>query len=108
MLRWVDFSPTLEDLMPELADHIDGIGWVNAAGETGCNAVEPRPFDLQWARNIRRLCEERGIPFYLSQTGGRKRYPERLLDGVTYNGIPPLSMTGQESARIQTGAVSLN
>ena len=108
MLRWVDFSPTLEDLMPELADHIDGIGWVNAAGETGCNAVEPRPFDLQWARNIRRLCEEREIPFYLSQTGGRKRYPERLLDGVTYNGIPPLSMTGQESARIQTGAVSLN
>ena len=89
-LRWVDFAPTLEDLMPELTEHIDGFGWVNASGETGCNAVDPRPFDLQWARNIRALCSERGIPFYLSHVGGRSRYPGRLLDGVVYNGTPSL------------------
>ena len=91
VLRWVDFAPTLEDLMPELAEHIDGFGWVNVSGETGCSSVEPRPFDPQWARNIRDLCAKKGIPFYFSHIGGRKRYPDRLLDGVTYNGIPPLN-----------------
>ena len=90
VLRWVDFAPTLEDLMPELSEHIDGFGWVNVSGEMGCNAVEPRPFDLQWARNIRDLCSERGISFYLSHVGGRSRYPGRLLDGVVYNGTPSL------------------
>ena len=89
-LRWVDLAPTLEDLMPELAEHIDGIGWVNASGETGCNYVEPRPFDPQWARNIRDLCSKKGIPFYYSHGSGKCRYPDRLLDGVTYNETPPL------------------
>jgi protein gp37 len=46
-LRWLDLAPMLEDLMPELTEHIDGYGWVLASGETGCNEVEPRPFDLQ-------------------------------------------------------------
>jgi protein gp37 len=88
----------LEDSMPELAEHIDGFGWVIASGETGCNVVEPRPFDEQWARNVRDLCSSRGIPFYLSHTGGKARYPGRLLDGVEHNGIPPLDIgykTGQ-------------
>jgi protein gp37 len=91
VLRWLDLAPMLEDLMPELEEHIDGFGWVNAAGETGCNAVEPRPFDEQWARNVRDLCLSRGIPFYFSHTAGRKRHPPRLLDEVEHNGIPPLT-----------------
>jgi len=90
VLRWLDFAPMLEDLMPELAEHIDGFGWVNASGETGCNYVDPRPFDLQWARNVRDLCFSKGIPFWFSHVAGRERYPDRLLDGVTHNGIPLL------------------
>jgi protein gp37 len=90
-LRWVDFASTLEDLMPELSEHIGGFSWVCASGETGCNYVEPRTWDPQWARNVRDLCSKKGIPFYFSHTGGRKRYPDRLLDGVTHNGIPPLA-----------------
>jgi protein gp37 len=77
--------------MPELAEHIDGFGWVNAAGETGCNYVEPRPFDPQWGINIRDLCKEKGIPFRFSAVGGRSRHPDRHLDGVIYNDIPPLT-----------------
>lgn len=95
VLRWLDFAPMLEDLMPDLEEHIEGFSWVNASGETGCHAVDPRPFDEQWARNVRDLCLRRGIPFYFSHTGGRKRYPSRLLDGVEHNGIPPLT-TGKE------------
>ena len=90
VLRWLDFAPMLEDLMPELADHIDGFGWVNASGETGCGLVEPRPFNLQWGRNVRDLCKEKGIPFRFSHVAGRPRYPDRHLDGVIYNEIPPL------------------
>ena len=91
VLRWLDLAPMLEDLMPELAEHIDGFGWVIASGETGCNEVEPRPFDLQWARNVRDMCSSRGIPFYFSHTAGRERHPDRHLDGVEHNGIPPLT-----------------
>jgi protein gp37 len=94
VLRWVDFSPTLEDLMPELADHIDGIGWVCASGETGCGVVEPRPWNPQWVRNIRDLCKEREIPFYFGQVAGKARYNSRLLDGVEYNEVPPVVLTG--------------
>jgi protein gp37 len=97
VLRWLDLAPMLEDL-PELAEHIDGFGWVIASGESGCNAVEPRPLDLQWVRNVRDMCSSRDIPFYFSHTGGKARYPGRLLDGVEHNGIPPLDIgykTGQ-------------
>lgn len=95
VLRWVDFSPTLEDLMPDLEDHIDGIGWVCMAGETGCGRVEPRPFDMQWGRNIRDLCQRRGIPFYFSHGAIKERYapPEQhyMIDGQRYCAVPPLS-----------------
>ena len=75
VLRWLDFAPMLEDLMPELAEHIDGFEWVCASGETGCNSVEPRPFDLQWARNVRDLCLSKEIPFFFSHTGGKTKVP---------------------------------
>jgi protein gp37 len=90
VLRWADFAPTLEDLMPELAQHIDGFGWVCASGETGCGVVQPRPWNPQWARNIRDLCKERKIPFFFSQVAGKDRYTSRLLDGIEYNEVPPL------------------
>lgn|GEM_PF-493498 len=96
VLRWVDFAPTLEDLMPELAEHIGGFGWVCASGETGCNVNQPRPWKPQWARNIRDLCKERSIHFYFSQTGGKPRYNSRLLDGVEYNGVPPLNQPHEQ------------
>jgi protein gp37 len=102
VLRWLDFAPLLEDIMPELSEYIDGFGWVNVSGETGCGRVEPRPFDAQWARNIRDLCSKKGIPFYFSHIAGRSRYSDRLLDRVTHNGVPPLmpksEKTNQEAA----------
>ena len=50
--------------MPEFADHVEGFGWINVSGEHGSGKIEPRPFDPQWARNIRDLCKEREIPFF--------------------------------------------
>jgi len=103
VLRWADFSPTLEDPMPELANYIDGIGWVCASGETGCGTAQPRPWNPQWARNIRDLCKERSIPFYFGQVAGRARYNSRLLDGVEYNEVPPVVLTGDGRLIQQAG-----
>src|ERR1019366_7337632 len=65
VLRWVDFAPLLEDMTPELSKHIEGIGWVCGAGpEICCNKQNQRPYDAQWARNIRDLCSKNAIPFY--------------------------------------------
>jgi protein gp37 len=91
VLRWLDFAPCLEDLMPDLADHIDGYDWVNVSGKQGCGLVVPRPFDPDWARNIRDLCSERGIAFSYPSSGGKRPVPFPLLDGVRHNAMPPLS-----------------
>jgi protein gp37 len=94
VLRYVDLAPMLEDLMPELAEHIDGFGWVLASGETGCGYVDPRPYDEQWARNVRDFCVSKGIPFFYSHTAGRRRYPPRLLDGREWNEVPTIYYNG--------------
>jgi protein gp37 len=86
--RYANICPCLEDVTPELGDHLDGIGLVSISGETGCGVVNPRPFDDQWARNVRDLCDARGIPFRFGHTGGRKRLPSTLLDGVERKDIP--------------------
>jgi protein gp37 len=103
VLRWTNLSPILEDLTPELGQHLDGIGWISAAGETGCGKVEPRPFDMQWARNLRDLLQERKIPFYFAGPARRARKcPEEIyhvIDGVKYKQVPSLRISKKGEAR---------
>jgi protein gp37 len=73
-----------------LAEHIDGFKWACTSGETGCGVAQPRPWNEEWARNIRDLCKEKDIYFYFSQIAGKSRYTSCLLDGVEYSGVPPL------------------
>lgn len=47
-------------------DRYDGIDWVVVGGESGQRA---RPMDPGWARAIRDLCTDRGIPFHFKQWG---------------------------------------
>lgn len=86
VLRWVDFAPTLEDLMPELRKHIKGFSWVCGGGEIGCGIVKPRKWDPQWTIKIKDLCLKKGISFFYRQ--GKK------LDGVEYVAVPPLTQKG--------------
>lgn len=44
----------------------DGIGWVIQGGESGRAA---RPFDFQWALEIRRQCADAGVPYFFKQGG---------------------------------------
>lgn len=61
-----------------------GVDWVIVGGESGPSA---RPMDLQWARDIRKQCQEAEIPFFFKQAGGRFG-GSHLLDGVKYEQRP--------------------
>jgi protein gp37 len=37
---------------------------------------------MEWVWNIRRQCEEQGIPFFFKQVGGHPNKHECLIDGV--------------------------
>ncbi|MBR6132536.1 MAG: phage Gp37/Gp68 family protein [Bacteroidales bacterium] len=81
--RFLSCEPLLSDL-GEL--DLYGIDWVIVGGESGNQA---RPMKKEWVLNIKRQCEEQGIPFFFKQWGtygedGIKRDKKAngcLLDG---------------------------
>ena len=87
---FLSIEPLLEDL-----GEIDftGIDWVIVGGESGKNA---RPMKKQWVLNIKRQCQEQGVPFFFKQWGaygedGIKRSKKDngcLIDGVEYKAMP--------------------
>lgn len=76
-----------EPLLGTLGDlDLEGIGWVIAGGESGPNY---RPMHLEWARGLRDLCKEAGVPFFFKQWGGRTpKSAGRELDGVVWDEMP--------------------
>lgn len=62
-----------------------GVEWVIVGGESGPNR---RPFDRQWARNIREMCTARDVPFFFKQGSAYKPGRDRLLDGRAWDEIP--------------------
>jgi len=83
-VRFVSFEPLLgpiDDL------RLDGIDWVIVGGESGPSARLMHP---DWARSIRDRCTQSGIPFFFKQWGGtNKKAAGRLLDGRTWDEMPP-------------------
>jgi protein gp37 len=62
------------------------IHWVITGGESG---PRHRPFDPQWARDIRDQCQAAHVPFFFKQNGGRTpKSGGRLLDGREWNEMP--------------------
>ena len=80
---------SVEPLLERLGNfEIDGIDWVIVGGESGPGA---RPIDKSWVLEIRDLCASKKIPFFFKQWGGvRKKEAGRLLDGRTYDEMPPI------------------
>ncbi len=72
---------SLEPLWEPVADRIDltGIDWVIVGGESGAKA-NVKPFPLEWAIELRDLCEEKGVAFFMKQLG---RLP--VYQGVELN-----------------------
>ena len=88
-VRFLSCEPLLGPLQLDL----EGIDWVIVGGESGARA---RPMKPEWAREIRRQCEDEGVAFFFKQWGAHNEVGQRvgkgkagrLLDGRIWNGLP--------------------
>jgi len=85
VVRFLSIEPLLEDLGTlDLA----GIHWVIVGGESGPGA---RPMQPEWVVSIRDQCQQAGVPFFFKQWGGTKKHRTgRLLEGRTWDELPPI------------------
>lgn len=89
-IHFLSCEPLLSDL-GEL--DLSGIDWVIVGGETGPKA---RQMEKEWVLNIKRQCDEQGVPFFFKQWGsfgedGVRRSKEAngyAIDGETYREWP--------------------
>lgn len=65
-VRFVSVEPQLGPV--DLRRWLDrnGVNWVISGGESGSGA---RPYDTNWARMLRDMCGDAGVPFFMKQTG---------------------------------------
>jgi protein gp37 len=88
-VRFLSCEPLLGPLSLDLRD----IHWVIVGGESGPRA---RPMKGEWAREIRRQCEEAGVAFFFKQWGAfneagakvGKGRAGRILAGCVWNAMP--------------------
>ena len=87
---------SLEPLLGPLPNlDLTGIDWVIVGGESGPGA---RPMERSWVMDIRRQCQRADIPFFFKQWGGvHKKRAGRMLDGRTWDAMPPVSSWRRES-----------
>jgi protein gp37 len=84
--RFLSLEPLLGPL-PSL--DVTDIDWVIAGGESGPGH---RPVDLDWVRDLRDRCTDRGIAFFFKQVGGpTPKAGGRDLDGRTWDQMPALA-----------------
>jgi protein gp37 len=74
-VHFVSYEPALGPL--DRLD-LDGIEWVIYGGESGPGW---RPEDKQWARDMRRRCDEAGVAFFHKQSAGHRTEMGIELDG---------------------------
>jgi protein gp37 len=82
-MRFLSIEPLLEHV-GEL--DLRGIHWIIVGGESG---PRHRPFDPQWARDIRDQCVAAGVKFFFKQHGGpRPKSGGDLPDGRQWHEFP--------------------
>jgi protein gp37 len=85
VVRLLSCEPLVDPL--DLSPWLKYLQWVIVGGESGIGA---RPMHPDWARSLRDQCLEASVPFYFKQWGGRTHAAGgRLLDGRTWDGMPP-------------------
>ena len=84
-VKFISFEPLLASLGKIDLDDID---WAIVGGESGPRA---RPMQKEWVLEIRDQCLDAGVDFFFKQWGGtNKKKTGRLLDGRTWDEMPPL------------------
>jgi protein gp37 len=85
--KFLSFEPLLGPL-PRL--NLKGINWVIVGGESGPGA---RPMAEEWVIDLRDQCKAKHVPFFFKQRGGvQKKRAGRLLQGRTWDDMPPLPL----------------
>jgi protein gp37 len=88
-VRFLSLEPLLGPL-PSL--DLTGIDWVIVGGESGPDC---RPMRKEWVLELRDRCQAAGVPFFFKQWGGpTPKSGGRLLDGRTWDQMPPLALAG--------------
>ena len=90
---------SLEPLLGPLSNlQLNGIDWVIVGGESGPGC---RPIRKEWVVEIRDQCVKKGVPFFFKQWGGtNKKKAGRLLEGRTWDEMPPISPAADPQAAI--------
>ncbi len=89
-VRFLSIEPLLGP-MPDLP--LEGIDWVIVGGESGRDF---RPLNLDWVRQIRDRCVERGVAFFFKQKSAfHPKTEDRLLDGREWNEFPKAVASGK-------------
>ena len=85
-VRFLSCEPLLRPI--DLRAHLDSVQWVIVGGESGPRA---RPSNVEWIRDLRDQCQERGTAFFLKQLGGhpnKRGHDEAILDDRLWRGMP--------------------
>jgi len=79
---------SIEPLLGRISNlKLAGIDWVIVGGESGPNS---RIMKESWVIDIRNQCQEQGVSFFFKQWGGvNKKKTGRLLEGKTWDEMPP-------------------
>lgn len=86
--RYVICEPILEDLMPDIEQHIEGFDQIMVGGESGNGTNDYRPMDERWAKNLRDLAHRKHDAFWFKQHSGMYSQCGQRLDGVEHHEYP--------------------
>ena len=105
-IKYVSFEPMIEDV-----GNVDlsGIQWAIVGGESGAKD-KIRPFNTDWAINIRDLCKRDNVPFFYKQSGGNRKingvWGSDMLHGKKYLEMPVLLATKDSSVIEKRGELN--
>lgn len=67
-VHWLSIEPQLERMSMAVIGDRASIDWIVCGGESGPHS---RPFDIDWARQLRKQCRSYNIKFFMKQLGTR-------------------------------------
>lgn len=85
-VKFISFEPLIDNVGKV---NLRGIDWAIVGGESGPGARYMSP---QWVADLRDQCLVQRVPFFFKQWGGiNKKKTGRLLDGRTWDEMPPVA-----------------